>query len=167
MPKRLAYILTIVSVMAVIGVVALGLSAITRKPRALTSVPVSAPQQSTAPASSGPAPQSSDAGGVTVAVQFDPKAVTNQTLTFNVALNTHSVELSQYDLARRSKITLDPGGILSDITWKPEGTGSGHHVSGTLLVKDPTGGLAGAKSVTLEITGLADPGVRRFQWQKN
>ncbi|MGE5674797.1 MAG: hypothetical protein ACM3XM_13150 [Mycobacterium leprae] len=149
-------ILVVAGVVIATGVVGYGLSSMANSGKKLVSTEVVAPV--------GTGAQLSDAGGVQVQVAFDPKSVTAGGISFKVGLNTHSVELSQFNLAKLARVTLEPGGVLTDLTWTPDGTGGGHHVTGTLIVKDPERKLAGARSVIVEITGVADASVRRFQW---
>lgn len=66
-------------------------------------------------------------GEVTVDVQL--LSVENEQAQFSIALNTHSVDLSQFDL--RELITLEyEGKILKPVSAPAV---SGHHASGTVL----------------------------------
>jgi hypothetical protein len=159
MSKRLVTLLTIAGTVVAVGAVALGLSTITR-PAPTTSAPLTS-----SVAAASPEAQMSDAGGLQVEVKFNRTASTKGSLEFDVGMNTHSVELGQFDLTKLSQVVLVPGGTISDFTWQPAGPGSGHHVEGKLTARDPKGLLSAAKSITLEIKGLASQDVRRFQWK--
>lgn len=105
-----------------------------------------------------------DQGSVIVSVtpfNLDLKA---ETLDFDVALETHSVDLSM-DLAVLSTLTTDNGKSVTPIVWDaPMG---GHHVSGTLsfpALSDGTSILDGAKILTLTIKDVAAP-ERIFIWE--
>jgi len=110
-------------------------------------------------------PKTSDGGGVTIEVSFVPPTEAANALLFEVSLSTHSVELGEYDLEKLSQVTLQPGGALAEVEWKPQGPGEGHHVTGMLTVKDPKGLLAAAKMVGLELRDIAGVPVREFEWQ--
>lgn len=105
-----------------------------------------------------------DQGAVSVAVtplNADPDAVT---LDFEVAMNTHSVDLSM-DLAQLAKLVTDTGREVQAVGWS--GEAGGHHVSGVLSF--PTAGegapsLEGATTMTLTLADVAAP-VRSFTWQ--
>lgn len=173
MSKRLLAALIVVGAVAAVGAVVLGLSAITR-PAAPTAPGQVASSQSPIPSQSSvstPVPvagnsrniQMQESGPVAVQVMFVPQLGTGS-LTFEVSMNTHSVELADLDLAKLGQVTLEPGGALADLTWAPAGGGAGHHVSGVLTAGDPNGLLAGAKRVTLELTGFPGGSPLRFQW---
>lgn len=122
------------------------------------------PGSQAAQAANGPAPQSQEAGGVTLQVTFDPTSTTpGQPVTFKVSMDTHSLELAQFDLAKLSRLTLQPGGTLTPTRWKPDGEPGGHHVGGALTFNDPSGLTAKAKSISLVIQGVAGAD-RSFQW---
>ena len=162
MNKHLRYLLLTAGVAALAAVVAVAITALNRgpQPASASTLPSPAPAQ----AEQSPGTQLSDAGGVQVQASLVPPNGGEQVITIAVSLNTHSVELGQFDLAKLSRITLEPGGTLSGVTWTPKGSGGGHHVEGMLTVSDPNGLLKSAKSVALEISDLAAPDLRRFQW---
>lgn len=86
------------------------------------------------------------------------------TLDFDVAMNTHSVDLSM-DLAQLSTLTTDTGVGVQATKW--EATPGGHHVRGKLIfpaTKDGKGILATAKKLTLTIAKVDAPS-RIFEWQ--
>lgn len=84
-------------------------------------------------------------------------------LDFDVALGTHSVDLSM-DLATLSTLTTDTGVTVQATLWDaPRG---GHHVEGKLIFPSTQDGksiLDGAGKLTLTITD-ADAPSRVFEW---
>ena len=88
------------------------------------------------------------------------------TLDFEVAMNTHSVDLSM-DLAHLAALTTDTGVSVQATKW--DATPGGHHVSGKLIFparKDGKGVLEGATKLTLTIDNV-DASSRVFEWQLN
>lgn len=59
------------------------------------------------------------------------------TLTFDVIIGTHSVDLAQYaDIRKYVELRTDTGVVISDgFEWIPEDNGS-HHISGALKLKN-------------------------------
>lgn len=86
------------------------------------------------------------------------------TLTFEIGLTTHSVDLSM-DLATLATLTTDNGHVVQAALWDaPRG---GHHVSGMLSFPasvDGTPVLDGATTLTLTIANLDAP-ERTFTWE--
>lgn len=129
-----------------------------------------APSSSAAPAGAATTTElaavTAEAGGVTVAVTpltlGDPQAAS---LDFQVALDTHSVELGG-DLAPLAALKVG-GRDVPAASWQAPGSG-GHHVSGMLSfpVVDAAGNptLQGAGTVTLVIRNLAGVPLRTFTW---
>ncbi len=103
-----------------------------------------------------------------VTVEVTPLNLSNAadavTLDFDVAMNTHSVDLSM-DLAQLATLTTDAGVTVPATKW--EATPGGHHVSGKLIfpaTKDGKGVLEGASKLTLTILNV-DALSRVFEWQ--
>ena len=112
------------------------------------------------------ATQTNDGGQVTVAVTwqgFEAGPV------FNVALDTHSVDLDAIDLSESAVLRTDAGTEVRPTGWAaPKG---GHHRSGTLTFPSATSNGAAvlgtsASSVELVIRGVAGVPERRFQWAR-
>ncbi len=85
------------------------------------------------------------------------------TLDFDVAMNTHSVDLSM-DLAQLATLTTDAGVSVQATKW--EATPGGHHVRGKLVfpaTKERKGVLEGASKLTLTIVNVDAPS-RVFEW---
>jgi hypothetical protein len=86
------------------------------------------------------------------------------TLEFDVAMNTHSVDLSM-DLATLSTLTTDTGVTVPATLW--DATPGGHHVSGKLIfpsAKDGQSILEGAGTLMLTILNVDAPS-RVFEWE--
>ena len=109
-------------------------------------------------------PERSDAqGAVEVVVKPLNLGRSEETLKFDVSLNTHSVNLSM-NLATLSTLTTDTGKTVQAIQWDaPVG---GHHVAGTLAFPMNVDGkplLDGASKLTLTIKNVDAP-ERSFVW---
>jgi hypothetical protein len=102
-------------------------------------------------------------GAVTVEVTPVNLDQPGDTLQFDVAMNTHSVDLSM-DLKTLATLTTDTGLSIQATNWDaPVG---GHRVSGILSFPAAQSGkpiLDGAKTLTLTITGI-DNATRTFNW---
>lgn len=108
-------------------------------------------------------PQVDDQGAVTITVTPLGLPADGGPLTFEVAMNTHSVELDM-PLAELASLTTDNGLSLTAASW--DGPSGGHHVAGTLafaLNQEQLGLLSTAGSVTLTIRDVDAP-ERRFRW---
>lgn len=85
------------------------------------------------------------------------------TIIFEVAMNTHSVDLSM-DLAQLSTLTTESGIVIQATSWDaPRG---GHHVTGELsfpAVVDGVSVFDGATKLTLQIKDV-DATIRTFEW---
>lgn len=87
-----------------------------------------------------------------------------ETLDFEVALDTHSIDLSM-DLAKLAELSTDKGVVVKPIKWDaPMG---GHHVAGILSFPTTTNGVSildGATALTITMKEVAAP-ERIFTWQ--
>lgn len=102
--------------------------------------------------------EASDEAEVAVEVIPENLGVKLNKNIFDVAFNTHSVDLN-YDFAKISTLKDDQGGVYEAEAWS--GGASGHHLSGKLIFPKIS---ATAKSVQLEIDNIN--GVKRiFAWQ--
>ena len=108
--------------------------------------------------------RSDEQGAVTVNVTPLNLENPSDRLEFNVALDTHSVDLSM-DLATLAKLTTDRGITVQATLWDaPRG---GHHVKGKLIfpaTKDGSSLLEGANKITLTISNV-DTSSRIFEWK--
>ena len=87
-----------------------------------------------------------------------------ENLEFNVAMNTHSVDLSM-DLAALATLTTDTGESVAASLW--DAVPGGHHVQGKLIfpvMKDGKSILEGASKLTLTIVNVDAPS-RVFEWE--
>lgn len=103
-------------------------------------------------------------GAVTVEVIPLNLDTPGDTLDFEVAMNTHSVDLSM-DLAALATLEADTGLSVVPATW--DGPRGGHHVSGTLSFPASVDGeplLEGARKLTLTIRDVDAP-ERVFVWE--
>lgn len=85
-------------------------------------------------------------------------------LEFDLAMNTHSVDLSM-DLASLSTLTTDTNVTVQATKW--DAIPGGHHVSGKLIfpiMKDGKSILEGASKFTLTIINV-DAASRVFEWE--
>jgi hypothetical protein len=102
-------------------------------------------------------------GAIEVSITPEEIVSAANTLNFDVALNTHSVDLSM-DLAELAFLRTDSGVSVQATKWDaPLG---GHHVSGTLVFPAENSGksiLDGATSITIVIQNLDAP-ERVFTW---
>ena len=105
-------------------------------------------------------------GAVTVIVKPLDLNSSQDTLNFEVTLDTHSIDLSM-DLAALATLTIDNGQSVQAAVWDaPLG---GHHVSGTLSFPASVEGKAildGASKLTLIIKDVDAP-ERVFAWDLN
>ena len=129
---------------------------------AATGATTAAPPDTTVAPASSAATQVRDGGQVSVAVTWKgPEAGA----VFQVALDTHSVDLDSVDLARLATLKT-PAGELSPSGWDaPKG---GHHRAGTLSFAATTADgrpTIGAGPIELQIRDVAGVSERTFQWQ--
>jgi hypothetical protein len=100
-----------------------------------------------------------------VVVEVTPLNLNTQdnTLQFEIALNTHSVDLGM-DLSSLATLSTDTGKIVQATDWDaPRG---GHHVSGKLFFPSTVEGnsiLEGATQIKLQIRNV-DAELREFEW---
>ncbi len=116
-----------------------------------------------APAPDGETKQD-EQGQVTVSITPLNLSSHDDTLEFDVAMNTHSVDLSM-DLAALATLQTDTGLTVEAITW--DATRGGHHVSGLLHFPTELDGrhiLDDATTLTLTLQNVDVP-TRVFTWQ--
>ena len=112
-----------------------------------------------APAAGGPV-QTSEGGQVTVVATW---AGAPADASFDIQLDTHSVDLDALDLADAT-LRNDRGETLAARPWAaPEG---GHHREGTLTFDgDASRFLTGARWVELVLLGVGDVPERTLRWK--
>jgi len=80
-------------------------------------------------------------------------------LLVRVRMDTHSGDLSSYDLAAGSEMVVDGGPPQAAVAWRPLG-GSSHHREALLVFERPQG----AASVEVTLKDLAGVARRVFRW---
>jgi len=101
-----------------------------------------------------------------VVVEVTPLNLNTQdnTLQFEIVLNTHSVDLSM-DISSLATLSTDTGKIVQATAW--DALRGGHHVKGELTFPSLIDGksvIEGATRVALEIREVDTPS-RTFEWQ--
>ena len=104
-----------------------------------------------------------DAGGsVTIEVEWGGEEAGS--LIFNVAMNTHSVDLDQYDLGTLAVLRDDTGNEYPPVSW--DSAAGGHHRSGTLTFPVPDSVSQGkTKYIEMIIRDVAGIEERVFKWE--
>jgi copper chaperone CopZ len=109
--------------------------------------------------------QTNEGGQVTIAVTWQSSGTQP---SFNVAMNTHAVNLDGYDLTQLAVLRIDGSQEIRPISW--EAPKSGHHRSGTLIfpATDAAGKpliAASTRTIELVIRNVAGVPERVFTWQ--
>lgn len=106
--------------------------------------------------------QSNSGGAVTIDVEWLGER--SGSLAFDVAMNTHSVDLDQYDLGELAVLRDDEGNQYRPTLWR-SGPG-GHHRKGTLTFPLPDSlGSGKAKYLEMVIRGVAGVKERVLRWE--
>lgn len=106
--------------------------------------------------------QSSSAGNVTVDIKW--LGSQNGSLAFQVDMNTHSVDLDQYDLDKLALLRDDAGGEYTPTSWLS--APGGHHREGTITFSIPQALTEGkARSIRMVIRGVAGVAERVLEWR--
>jgi hypothetical protein len=134
--------------------------AATENPRAVSEAASSASDAAPQRATRTFPARVSDAGRVVIEVRPLNLDRPEDTLHFQVAMNTHSVELN-YDLTRLAVLRTDRGDEVTPLQW--DGAQGGHHVNGTLYF--PTIDLKGAQWAEMVIRDVAGVPERTFRWE--
>lgn len=116
--------------------------------------------------------RSSQAAGITVSVTFmNPLLAPEETagkLVFKVSLDTHTVDLSGFNLTQLAVLRTSEGVIVTEgFAWEPESE-SGHHRKGVLKIADTLNGAPILTKETqwleLELKEIGTPS-RLFKWE--
>lgn len=83
-------------------------------------------------------------------------------LSFEVRMNTHSVNLDAYGMEKISFLRMDGGDEHKALSWSKPG-GGGHHRSGVLKFAGPI--PSGAQSLQVIIRGIGGVQERVFEWK--
>lgn len=102
-----------------------------------------------------------DQGAVKVSATYlMPKEGEGNNVSFQLTLDTHSVNLSEYDLEKISFIQFDEKEPVAGGVW--DFTGSGHHFKGIITFNRQT--PPGTQKVRLLIRGVANVKERVLEW---
>ena len=82
-------------------------------------------------------------------------------LSFEVRMDTHSVDLDAYQVDTLSVLQVEDGKTLEPLGWFKPG-GGGHHISGILKFKGPVPVDAGTLKLTIRDIGSVPE--RVFEW---
>ncbi|TAK88033.1 MAG: hypothetical protein EPO20_00945 [Betaproteobacteria bacterium] len=104
--------------------------------------------------------QKSTEAGVTVSVTPQAIAAGAKTWNFDVALNTHSQDLSD-DFSKTTVLVDDRGVEYRPVAWEGAGPG-GHHRSGVLKF---AAGKQAPQSLEMRMTRPGEAKPRSFRWQ--
>ena len=106
--------------------------------------------------------QSSEGGSVTVDVEWS--GIRGNSLSFRVAMNTHSVNLDQYDLSKLARLRDDAGNEFPATAWSS--APGGHHRQGNLTFPLPDSLSTGkTKYLQLIISDIAGVEERVLKWK--
>ncbi len=106
--------------------------------------------------------QKSTGGAVSIDVKW--LGVDNDKLVFDVSMDTHSVDLDQYNLGSLSVLLDEQGKQYIPTSW--ESPSGGHHRNGTLTFATPDSLSQGkTKYVELIVRDVAGVGERVFKWE--
>jgi hypothetical protein len=113
--------------------------------------------------SAGPGPltnvtRTNEGGGVTIAATL---LAQEPTITFAVALDTHSVALDGYDLRQLATLRVDQGSPTQPSGW--DAPAGGHHRAGTLSFPAPAADARAIELVIREVGGVPE---RVLQWTR-
>ncbi len=114
-----------------------------------------------------PATVKNRGGGVTVEAKYLGASAAGDPIRFEIKLDTHSVNLDQYDLKQLATLRNDRGVAVKPLTF--EKTGSGHHIQNILAfpAKDEAGKSVagdGVSSLELVLFDIADVPQRVLRW---
>ena len=106
--------------------------------------------------------QTNTGGSVTIDVEWIKAE--DGLLIFDVAMNTHSVDLDQYDLGELAVLRDDTSNEYHPVSW--DSAPGGHHRSGTLIFSIPDSVSQGkAKYVEIVIRDIAGIDERVLKWE--
>ncbi len=128
------------------------------------SVPTNKPTSTANGISNGELARTDEQGAVVFQITPLNLDTATDTLEFDVAMNTHSIDLGM-DLASLSTLSTDTGVAIPAAKW--DATPGGHHVDGKLIFPLMTNGksiLDGASKLTLTIVNV-DAASRVFEWE--
>lgn len=130
------------------------------------AAPVPAPAVSQVSTTTSDPVQSNEEGSVTIEVEWIEieNLAEKDSLTFYVAMNTHSVDLDDYDLGELATLRDDSGNEYQPVSWESEP--GGHHRKGTLTFSLPDSLRQGrAEYVEVVIRSVAGIDERVLKWE--
>lgn len=106
-------------------------------------------------------------GEVTVLAEWlNPKELDADSLQFDLVMDTHSVNLEEYEILKNTEVLID--NLVINSGFRIEKQGAGHHVSQILIVPIDTlksgTNLSQAKSIKLVLKNLGNIPQRTFVW---
>ena len=110
--------------------------------------------------------QSSEGGRVTVSVFWDGLVRQEGTMlavALQVTMDTHSVNLDAYDLAKLAELSNDSGQTAPPASW--DARPGGHHRRGTLVFRVPADFVRAARFLQLTVRDVAGVRERQFRWE--
>ena len=119
----------------------------------------SAATQKTVSSPAGGQVRSNSGGSVTIAVTW--LGIRDKALSFDIVMDTHSVDLDQYDLGKLSILTDDKGNEYSLVSWNSQP--GGHHRKGKLTFSQVDSQVKPGK-LELTISYVAGVSQRTFNW---
>ena len=100
-------------------------------------------------------------GNVMIAATYQGAEQKDGPVSIKLALNTHMVDLSQYDIQRLSYLQFDDQTPIQAAKWVQ--SGEGHHIRGTLTFAGSAG--KSVKKLRLILKGIGGIDQRVFEWQ--
>ncbi len=108
--------------------------------------------------------QATTMGAVTIDVEWVKTQAEPNSLTFNVAMDTHSVNLDQYDLSKLAVLRDDSGQEYRPLSW--DSAPGGHHRQGRLTFTYPDSLKQGkTKYLEMVIRNIAGVAERVLRWE--
>ncbi|WP_422444493.1 hypothetical protein [Thermoanaerobacterium sp. DL9XJH110] len=108
-----------------------------------------------------------EGGAVTVDVAFlNILKPQEKDLAFYVVMNTHTVDLSSYDIGSVAVLSNGQETVSRGFTWEPI-SDDGHHRSGILRVKNNGIFNEKTKFIELNLRGIAGVLDRKYRWDNN
>jgi hypothetical protein len=103
-------------------------------------------------------------GAVAVKATLIPEKSNKNKLDFEIVMNTHSVDLLQYDISNISEVSFGTEPATQDFKWDASSSDS-HHMMGYLIWNGDV--KEGNDNISLNIKGIDDIPSRVFNWQKD
>ncbi len=121
-----------------------------------------ASSEKTLPIPTGGVVRTNNGGAVTIDVEWLTEE--KNSLVFDVAMNTHSVQLDDYDLKQLAVLRDGEGSEFRPTSW--DSASGGHHRNGRLTFALPDSlRQSKAKSIVLIIRDVAGVAERVFEWE--